>query len=336
MVPSVDAIQSARVDALLAFAAALVSLRLSGDLVRRYRRRRAPELAAWAAGLARVRARGRGSRVGCSCGLERCRVPRLLPRGARFSPRRFSVSARSCSSGGDGSHRSRSCTSVSRSASRSRCRFRPRSRERTSRMRRTSSTCGPHAFSRSSATRSARSRSSSSRSSRSVDGRSETPSSSPASPSPESEAVSRGSVSERLRRRSRSRRSSSTRGSSLPRSRSQTATSSPATTDGKRPRRSRQGPLRGLLATREDPQASDRVEDHQREHRVLRAERVAPALEQRDGAVVRDREASDVPDDEGDRPVRTRPCPAPRSRGSARSRPSRRGSSRARTGRTRA
>ena len=40
-----------RVDALLAFAAALLTLRLSGDLVRRYRRRRAPELAAWAAGL---------------------------------------------------------------------------------------------------------------------------------------------------------------------------------------------------------------------------------------------------------------------------------------------
>lgn len=40
-----------RVDALLAFGAALVTLRLSGDLVRRYRMRRAPELAAWAAGL---------------------------------------------------------------------------------------------------------------------------------------------------------------------------------------------------------------------------------------------------------------------------------------------
>ena len=39
-------------DALLAFAASLVTLRLSGDLVRRYRRRRAPELALWAAGLA--------------------------------------------------------------------------------------------------------------------------------------------------------------------------------------------------------------------------------------------------------------------------------------------
>jgi hypothetical protein len=40
------------VDALLAFGAALIALRLSGDLVRRWRSRRAPELAAWAAGLA--------------------------------------------------------------------------------------------------------------------------------------------------------------------------------------------------------------------------------------------------------------------------------------------
>lgn len=39
-------------DALLAFVAALVSLRLSGDLVRRFRSHDAPELAAWAAALA--------------------------------------------------------------------------------------------------------------------------------------------------------------------------------------------------------------------------------------------------------------------------------------------
>ena len=39
-------------DALLAFVAALVTLRLSADLMRRFRVRRAPELAAWAAGLA--------------------------------------------------------------------------------------------------------------------------------------------------------------------------------------------------------------------------------------------------------------------------------------------
>lgn len=45
-------IQSVLVDALLALAAALISLRLSGDLLRRFRDRRAPELAAWAAALA--------------------------------------------------------------------------------------------------------------------------------------------------------------------------------------------------------------------------------------------------------------------------------------------
>lgn len=39
-------------DALLAFGATLIALRLSGDLVRRYRANRRPELAAWAAGLA--------------------------------------------------------------------------------------------------------------------------------------------------------------------------------------------------------------------------------------------------------------------------------------------
>lgn len=38
-------------DGLLAFGAALVSLRLSAELVRRFRRRRAPELLAWAAAL---------------------------------------------------------------------------------------------------------------------------------------------------------------------------------------------------------------------------------------------------------------------------------------------
>ena len=38
-------------EALLAFAAALVSLRLSADLVRRYRKRRAPELLTWAMAL---------------------------------------------------------------------------------------------------------------------------------------------------------------------------------------------------------------------------------------------------------------------------------------------
>lgn len=39
-------------DAVLAFAAALLALRLSGDLLGRFRRRRAPELAAWSGALA--------------------------------------------------------------------------------------------------------------------------------------------------------------------------------------------------------------------------------------------------------------------------------------------
>jgi hypothetical protein len=40
------------VEALLAFGAALLALRLAGDLARRYRARRRPELAAWSASLA--------------------------------------------------------------------------------------------------------------------------------------------------------------------------------------------------------------------------------------------------------------------------------------------
>jgi hypothetical protein len=39
------------VEALLAFAAALLTLRLAGDLARRWRRRRTPQLAAWSASL---------------------------------------------------------------------------------------------------------------------------------------------------------------------------------------------------------------------------------------------------------------------------------------------
>ena len=46
------ALRSAAVDALVAFAATLLSLRLAGLLVRHWRERRRPELAAWAASLA--------------------------------------------------------------------------------------------------------------------------------------------------------------------------------------------------------------------------------------------------------------------------------------------
>lgn len=51
-VPASEALQSAAVDALLAFAAALVSLRLSARLAVRFRDRRQPEHAAWSAALA--------------------------------------------------------------------------------------------------------------------------------------------------------------------------------------------------------------------------------------------------------------------------------------------
>ena len=85
LAPDAEVVSGA-VDALLAFAAALVSLRLSAELARRYWKRRAPELLAWAAALARLR-RGRGrARVGRSGRLGRGRLPRLLPR--RRAPHR--------------------------------------------------------------------------------------------------------------------------------------------------------------------------------------------------------------------------------------------------------
>jgi hypothetical protein len=59
---------SPAVDALLAFAAALVTLRLSSDLARRYRRRRAPELAAWAVGLSAYSIAAAASAWGAAAG----------------------------------------------------------------------------------------------------------------------------------------------------------------------------------------------------------------------------------------------------------------------------
>ena len=64
------------------------------------------------------------------------------------------------------------------------------------------------------------------------------------------------------------------------------------------PRRSRRGRPHARLATREQPHPSERVEHHQPEHRELRLERGSPALEHRHSAIVRDREACDVPDHE--------------------------------------
>jgi hypothetical protein len=56
------------VDALLAFGAALLSLRLSAELVRRFRRRRSPELRAWAAALAAYAAAAGALACGAAAG----------------------------------------------------------------------------------------------------------------------------------------------------------------------------------------------------------------------------------------------------------------------------
>ena len=65
---------------LLAFAAALIALRLSGDLVRRYRARTASRARRVGGRSRRVRAGSRRARLGRGGRLERRRVPRLLPR----------------------------------------------------------------------------------------------------------------------------------------------------------------------------------------------------------------------------------------------------------------
>ena len=79
------------VEALLAFAAALLTLRLAGCSPRRWRARRQPHLLAWSAGLARLRARGRRDRAGARGRLERRELPRLLPLRRPARPRRSSA-----------------------------------------------------------------------------------------------------------------------------------------------------------------------------------------------------------------------------------------------------
>ena len=67
---------------------------------------------------------------------------------------------------------------------------------------------------------------------------------------------------------------------------------------------------RGGSRAREDPEAADRVEHHQREHRVLAAKRVLAVAEDRDRPIVRDGEAGDVAEHERRSPGRTRSCSA--------------------------
>ena len=81
-------------EALLAFAATLVSLRLSADLVGRYRRRHAPEFLAWAAALAAFAARLGRARMGRGGRLELRRRFASTTSSAACSRRRCSAPAR--------------------------------------------------------------------------------------------------------------------------------------------------------------------------------------------------------------------------------------------------
>ena len=68
------------VDALLAFAATLIALRLSGDLVRRYRAATEARARSLGCRSGRICARGGRPRMGCGCRVERGSVPPVLPR----------------------------------------------------------------------------------------------------------------------------------------------------------------------------------------------------------------------------------------------------------------
>ena len=81
---------------LLAFAAALIALRLSGDLARRWRARKRPELAAWAGGLATYALAAGALAWGSAAGWSDACLSRLLPRRSashRGAPRRRLVAA---------------------------------------------------------------------------------------------------------------------------------------------------------------------------------------------------------------------------------------------------
>ena len=102
----------------------------------------------------------------------------------------------------------------------------------------------------------------------------------------------------------RARRASRARGASgrarRRRSRSQSPPK-PATSTARTPSSSASASPLGwwaITAAREHPEPADRVEHHQREHRVLRAQRRRAVGEDRHRAVVRDREAGDVAGDE--------------------------------------
>ena len=159
MVPSVDAIQSAPWTPSSRLRRALVTLRLSGDLVRRYRRRRAPELAAWAAGLGAYSVAAAALAWGAAAGWSDAAFRVYYLTGALLTAALLGVGSLLLV----GKRWIKPIALVYVGLALGVALAVPLqatiARERRFRTRRTSSICGPHGFSRSLATRSARLRS---------------------------------------------------------------------------------------------------------------------------------------------------------------------------------
>ena len=101
------------VEALVAFAATLVAVRLAAELARRWRARRTPELAAWAASLAAYAAAAGATGLGRRRRVGARRRSASTTSAAACSRRRCSVPARSCSPVFGLRHRWRSSTRAS-------------------------------------------------------------------------------------------------------------------------------------------------------------------------------------------------------------------------------
>ena len=146
------------VDALLAFGAALVALRLSGDLVRRWRTRRRPELAAWAVGLAAYAVAAGALAWGAAAGWSDAAFRVYYLGGALLTAALLGVGSLLLVGRRWVTPVALVYTGLAIGVAIAVPLRRPASRARRSPRRKTCSTCGLHACSRSSATRSARSR----------------------------------------------------------------------------------------------------------------------------------------------------------------------------------
>jgi hypothetical protein len=146
-----------RREAILAFGAALLTFRLAGLLLGRWRARRQPYLLAWERGARCLRARGRRDRSGAAAGWNDAASAAYLPLRRPCSPPRSS--GRLAAAGRRPHRRGRSPSSTlgSRSGSRWPCRSSRRSAGRRSPRRRSTWRSSPRGSSRSSATSPARS-----------------------------------------------------------------------------------------------------------------------------------------------------------------------------------